>query len=76
MNKNDATKMRDHGLAAIRELTAAFNIAQAGCSEEECERIKRGVGLSIGRIQMELLEVINAEYPELDDLITNEESAN
>jgi hypothetical protein len=32
------------------------------------EQIKRGVGLSVGTIQIEILEIINREYPELDDL--------
>jgi hypothetical protein len=30
--------------------------------------IRRAIGLSIGTIQMDLLGVINSQYPELDDL--------
>ena len=68
MKKQDATEMKQHGLRAIEELSDLLNIAVDGCSGEEYERIKRGVGLSIGRIQTELLDVIYAEYPELDHL--------
>ncbi len=69
MNNQEATEMRDHGLKAIQELLIVLNLAKTQCSQEQYEQIKRGVGLSIGRIQMELLAVINAAYPELDDLI-------
>lgn len=44
------------------------------CSEEDYHRIKRSVGLSVGRVQMEILEVINAQYPEIDDLKSQSDS--
>ena len=68
MNKQDATQMKQHGLKAIEELSDLLNIAVERCSGEKYERIKRGVGLSIGRIQTELLDVIYEDYPELDHL--------
>jgi hypothetical protein len=69
LKKEDATEIRDHALKAIQELMALFHISKDTSSPEEHEQIKRGVGLSIGKIQMEILEVINAAYPDLDDLI-------
>jgi hypothetical protein len=66
MNKDDAIELRDHGLRAIEELTLLLNIAWERCSEDERERIRRGVGLSIGRIDVDLLAVIYAQYPEID----------
>ena len=68
VNKQDATDMRNHGLSAIEELSRLLNIALDRCSPEQYEQIKRGVGLSIGRIQLEVLDVIYAAYPELDHL--------
>ena len=68
MNKQDAIEMKEHGLTAIEELSDLLNIALGRCSPGEYERIKRGVGLSIGRIQTELLDVIYETYPELDHL--------
>lgn len=68
MNKNDAIAMQQHGLKAIEELSDLLNIALDRCSEEQAQQIKRGVGLSIGRIQLELLDIIYKAYPELDHL--------
>jgi hypothetical protein len=70
LKKEDATIIRDHALKAIRELMTLYYFSTEKCSSpEEHEQIKRGVGLSVGTIQMEILEVINRAYPELDDLL-------
>jgi len=69
LNKEDATIIRDHALSAIRELMTLFHYSTDKCSPEQYEKLKRGVGLSIGRIQTEIFDaVINKAYPELDDL--------
>jgi hypothetical protein len=68
LTKQDATIVRDHALKAIEELMALFHFVKDRCSTKQHEQFKRGVGMSIGRIQMDILEVINAAYPELDDL--------
>ena len=68
MKKNDAIELRDHGLRAIEELTLLLNIAWERCSQDERERIKRGVGLSIGRIDVDLLSVIYEQFPDIDNL--------
>ena len=72
MKKEDATEIRDHALSAIKELMTLFHFAKDRCSPDQYEKIKQGVGLVIGKIQMEVLEVINQEYPELDDLLEHE----
>jgi hypothetical protein len=68
VKKQTATEMRNHGLSAIEELSRLLNIAMDSCAPEQYEQIRRGVGLSIGRIQLEVLDVIYAAYPELDHL--------
>ena len=68
MNKDDAIELRDHGLRAIEELTLLLNIAWERCSEDERQRIRRGVGLSIGRIDVDLLSVLYEQHPEIDHL--------
>ena len=68
MNKQDAIEMNEHGVRAIRELTTLLDKALNRCSPEECELIKRGVGLSIGRIDVDLLGIIYQQYPEIDHL--------
>ena len=69
IDKNRAKEIQKHALDAITELTEALSASENQCSPEEYEAIERGVGLSIGRIEMELLQVIYSAYPELDDLI-------
>jgi hypothetical protein len=69
LEKDDAVEIRDHALNAIRELLDVLHISKDKCDPEQYEQIKRCVGLSIGRIQMEILEIINTLFPELDDLI-------
>jgi hypothetical protein len=68
MDKRDAIRMKEHGVKAIKELMDLLYLALDRCSPEECELIKRGVGLSIGRIDVDLLGIIYQQYPEIDDL--------
>lgn len=68
IEKQCATEIREHALKAIAELTRALNVGQNRCSQEVYEQIKKGVGISIGHIQTELLDVIYVAYPDLDDL--------
>ena len=66
IDKNAAIEIQRHALKAIESLEAALYAAKNCCPEKDFERIKRGVGLSIGRIDSELLSVIYEVYPELD----------
>ncbi len=68
IEKKCAIEIRGFALNAISELSKALNASQGHCSSEDAERIKKGVGLSIGKIQTELLDMISKAYPELDDL--------
>jgi hypothetical protein len=68
MEKQIATEIQQHALDAVRALSQALSVCENRCSPEEYEQIRRGVGLSMGRIETELLGFIYAAYPELDDL--------
>jgi hypothetical protein len=68
MDRESALQIRNHSLKAIAELTQVLNKLQNRCSPEEYEKIKRGVGLAIGKIQTDLLDVVVATHPDLDDL--------
>lgn len=68
IEKQCALDIRDHALKAITELTQLLNTSQGRCSQEEYERIKKGIGLSIGKIQIDVLDVVYAAHPELNDL--------
>jgi hypothetical protein len=68
MEKKTAIKIQKLSLDAVHALHQALRTCESGCSDEDRRRIERGVGLSIGRIETDLLGVIYAAYPELDDL--------
>lgn len=68
MEKIIAIEIQKHALTAIRALSQLLSACENQCSSEEYDRIKRGVGLSIGKIETDLLGVVYAAYPELDDL--------
>lgn len=68
IDKGCAIEIKAAALKAIAELTKILNVSKDQCSLDEFERLKEGVGRSIGDIQMGILEVIIAEFPELDDL--------
>ena len=68
IDKQCASEIQEHALKAISELSNALNLSRNRCSLEQYEQIKRAVGLCIGDIQMELLENMYAEFPELNDL--------
>lgn len=68
VNKQTAIEIKERALNAVSELSQLLNAVEGHCSSEDYDRIKRGVGLSIGRIQTELLDIVYAAYPELDDL--------
>ncbi|HZZ93330.1 MAG TPA: hypothetical protein VFE23_12270 [Usitatibacter sp.] len=60
--------IRDNGLDAVKSLSAILERARDGCSPEQYELLRKGIGLAIGKIQMEVLEVVYREHPDLDDL--------
>ena len=68
IEKEIAIKIKALALNAVESLHDAVTIAHNECSQEDFDKIRRGVGLSIGRIQMDLLEEIYTQYPELDHL--------
>lgn len=63
-----ALQIQKKALNAIVELNSIVLDIQDDCPEEDLILIKNGVGSSMGIIQMEILEVINRQYPEIDDL--------
>ena len=68
LERHIAVETRNHALKAISELSWVLHVIAGRCSQEDYERIKKGVGLSIGIIQCELLDIIYAEHSDLNDL--------
>lgn len=68
VKKEIALRVQRGSLNAIIELTSLLDEIRDQCADEDFDVVKRGGGLSIGRIQMKLLEPLYKHYPEIDDL--------
>ena len=68
IEKHVAIEIQGHALKAIRELSDALTAAENRCSPTEYQQIKRGIGLSMGIMETELLAVVYAAHPDIDDL--------
>ena len=68
MTRDTAIKIQQSGRAATAMLIALLDQVRGDCSDGEFQSVKRGVGLTIGRIQMDLIEPVLVLYPDVDDL--------
>ncbi|MBP9663043.1 MAG: hypothetical protein KBD94_00370 [Pyrinomonadaceae bacterium] len=68
LNIENAIKVKERTLQAIRELDAILLDLRGHCSETNFEKIKYGVGRSIGGITMDILDPVLQQHPEIDDL--------
>ena len=68
IEKECAVEVRESALKAISELSRLLEVCRDRCTDGDYERLKKGIGLSIGRIQTDLLDVVYSAYPDLDDL--------
>lgn len=67
MTKDTAEKIHAASMREVVELSLLRDVKTL-CSDEDFQKIKRGVGLTIGTIRTELVDSLYVEYPELDDL--------
>ncbi len=68
MDKTSAQEITQLSLDAITALSKLIVVSQNNCSKEDYEMIKKGAGMSIGKIQTNILDIIYSKFPELDDL--------
>lgn len=68
IEKDTAIVIQKHALHAVESLHDALTSSINHCSTEDFELIRRGVATTIGDIQMDILELIYQQYPELDHL--------
>ena len=68
MNQETAQEIKEYALKAIENLSISLNVAIDKCSEEDFEKLKKAVGLSIMKIDSDVLAFVYTKYPELDDL--------
>jgi hypothetical protein len=69
INKEVAIEVKLHALNAVEELGLALKSCHLKCSDEEFMVIKKAVGISIGRINLDLLDYIYSMHPELNHLL-------
>lgn len=67
MNLKVTTGARDRALAAIEILHPIIKI-DVNWELKELTGLRRGIGLSIGTIEVDLLRIIYEKFPDLDDL--------
>jgi len=65
---DDAKEVRDLCLDAIENLTSALNAVSGAADDVTLERIRKGVGVSIGTIDTRILSVLYELHPDLDHL--------
>jgi len=68
IDKAMAEQIHQASLNAIVELSTLLRDVEATCPNQDYQKIKRGIGLSIGTIQTELMDLLYVDHPELDDL--------
>ena len=68
MDKETAEQIKQGSINAITELSKILFEVQHTCPPDEFEVIRRGVGLTIGRIQLEILNFVYDQFPEMDHL--------
>jgi hypothetical protein len=67
-DKRSTKKLRDVSLRAVSQLSQILRQSRDRCSPAELERVRKGVGLAIGQVQTEILDMIYARYPELNEV--------
>jgi hypothetical protein len=68
LSKEAANKISQLALDVMSSLHEIIIIAKDACDDELYSRIKKTAGISIGEIQVEILNEISKIYPELDNL--------
>ncbi len=68
MNIEAAKEIRSHATKAIENLSKCLDSAMGRCNDDDFEKLRKAVGLSIMKIDSELIEFLDEKYPELDDL--------
>jgi hypothetical protein len=67
LNKSEAIKIQKNALEAIRVLHDVLQV-KADLSNSDFETLKRAVGLTIIKIDENILAPVYSIFPELDDL--------
>ncbi|RRH80828.1 hypothetical protein EH244_30030 [Variovorax beijingensis] len=67
MKRDQAIQIHTRALAAVGELASVLEIVKDAITPEEFEQVKRGVGLSIGAIEMHINVPLYHQFPDLEN---------
>lgn len=67
MKRSLAIEARSRALSAVKLLNSIVQL-ESNWSPDNMRRLKKGVGIAIGTIEVDLLSVIYKEFPDLVDL--------
>jgi hypothetical protein len=65
MHRDQAIGIKEKALAAVEQLASVLDIVKDKVPAEEFERVKKGVGLAIGSIEMHVNAQLYGQYPDL-----------
>tara|TARA_B100001093_G_scaffold90830_1_gene82958 strand:+ start:128 stop:340 length:213 start_codon:yes stop_codon:yes gene_type:complete len=68
MDYNSAKEIRDHVLKSIESFSLALSIAETSCPPDEYQKIKKSIGIIIGKTDHEILSTIYKKFPDLDHI--------
>lgn len=68
MDKEIAIEIKSKTLDTIAQLSELLLYCEKTCASNEYESIRKGIGLTIGRLQSSILDLVYCKFPELDEL--------
>ncbi|RSZ24200.1 hypothetical protein EJO66_32090 [Variovorax beijingensis] len=66
MRRDQAIQIHGKALAAVEALTSVLEVMKETVTAEEFEKLKKGVGLSIGAIEMHINAPLLQYFPDLE----------
>lgn len=67
MERDQAIQIRAKALAAVENLVSLLEMVRGTLTPEEFEEVKKGVGLSIGAIEIHLNVPLYQRFPDLEN---------
>ncbi|NUE67539.1 hypothetical protein [Snodgrassella sp. ESL0253] len=68
IQKATAIRINDVSMVIVRLLSKLLLETEGQLSEAEYKMLKRAVGMTIGELQVNILDLIYEQYPELSDI--------
>ncbi len=65
MNRDTAVKILEHVDAMLRQGNHVLHVVNNGCSEDEHKRFHEILGAAVANIDLDLLEPIYKQFPDL-----------